>query len=106
MRTFVELHESEIGDLLRDAMAGELESITQGKPAMFDVAGPVGKIESEFRDYLDKGEWRTASGQVIQAAEAGISHRRKKSHAKKNPKRQAFVDTGLYQASFRAWLEK
>lgn len=105
MRTFVELHESDIGGFLVDALAGELESRTQKKPTDLDLVGPMGKIESEFRDYLDKGEWRATSGVTIQAAEQGISHRRKHSHAKANPKRTEFVDTGLYQASFRAWLE-
>lgn len=104
MRTYLELHETEIGELLAHAMAGEIESLAQGKPAHFDVSGPMNRIEEEFRDYLDRGEWRNTSGQVIAAAEAGVSHRKKRPYAK-NKERTAFVDTGLYQASFRAWLE-
>lgn len=104
MRTYLELHEKDIGDELVQALAGEIESLAQGKPGRVDLSGPMAKIESEFRDYLDKGEWRQTSGQVIQAADAGVSRRRKHPYAKRK-QRTAFVDTGLYQASFRAWLE-
>jgi hypothetical protein len=40
------------------------------------------------------------------AATAGVNHRKKKPYAKANPARPAFVDTGLYQSAFRAWVEK
>jgi hypothetical protein len=120
MRTFLELYEDQIGDFLADAMAGEIESITQGKPvvplASRDVTTQLGdrviqgqsvngRIEEAFRDYLDKGEWRQVSGQKIEAADAGVNHRKKHPYSSKNKARAAFVDTGLYQASFRAWLD-
>lgn len=105
MRTFLELNEQDIGEQLANAMAGEIESLGQGKPPHLDMSGPMSRIEESFRDYLDRGDWKKASGQMIAAAEAGVSHRKKKPYAKKNKERTAFVDTGLYQASFRAWLE-
>ena len=105
MRTFLELNEKDIGEELADAMAGEIESLAQGKPPHFDMAGPMNKIEESFRDYLDRADWKKMSGQIIAAASAGVSHRKKRPNAKANKERTAFVDTGLYQASFRAWLE-
>jgi len=106
MRTFVELNEDYVGEQLANAVAGEIESVAQGKPPSLDFTGPMNRIEERFRDYLDRGEWRGVSGQTVAAADAGVSHRKKNSHAKKNKARTAFVDTGLYQASFRAWLEE
>ncbi|HEX7911786.1 MAG TPA: hypothetical protein VF534_27345 [Paraburkholderia sp.] len=118
MRTFLELHEGEIGDFLADAMAGEIESLAQGKPLVAfggkDVTTHLGdrvlegqsvngRIEEAFRDFLDDGEWQRVSGQTIDAAEQGVSQRKKQPN-KKRSARSAFVDTGLYQASFRAWL--
>jgi hypothetical protein len=118
MRTFLELHEGEIGEFLADAMAGEIESLAQGKPLVTfgsrDVTTHLGdrviegqsvngRIEEAFRDFLDDGEWQRVSGQSIDAAEQGVSQR-KKQPDKKRTARAAFVDTGLYQASFRAWL--
>jgi hypothetical protein len=105
MRTFLELHEGEIGDQLANMMAGAIESLAQGKPGPPSVTGPMSRIEESFRDYIDRGEWEMTSGQRIAAAEAGVSHRKKKPYSSKNKARRAFVDTGLYQQAFRAWLE-
>jgi hypothetical protein len=119
MRTFLEIYEDQIGEFLADAMVGEIESLAQGKPVTIfgkDVnthlgdrvisgASVNGKIEEAFRDYLDAREWQGVSGQTVDAADAGINHRKKKPYASNNKARAAFVDTGLYQASFRAWLE-
>ena len=119
MRTFLEVYEDKIGEFLADAMAGEIESLAQGKPvAVFGkgidtalgdrvISGQSvnGKIEEAFRDFLDAGEWRQISGQKIEAADQGVNHRKKQPYASNNKARAAFVDTGLYQASFRAWLE-
>jgi hypothetical protein len=117
MRTFLEIYEDQIGEFLADAMAGEIESLAQGKPvAIFgkDIDTKLGdrlisgmsvngKIEEKFRDYLDAREWQDLSRQKVEAADVGVNHRKKTPYAKKNKARPAFVDTGLYQASFRAW---
>jgi hypothetical protein len=120
MRTFLELHEDEIGNFLADAMVGEIESLAQGKPVLALASRDVsthlgdrvisgqsvnGRIEEAFRDYLDSGEWNRTSGQKVAAADAGINHRKKNPYSQKNKARASFVDTGLYQASFRAWLD-
>jgi hypothetical protein len=119
MRTFLELYEDQIGEFLADAMVGEIESLAQGKPvAIFGrdietqlgnrvIAGQSvnGKIEEAFRNFLDAREWQGTSGQTVQAADDGVNHRKKHPYANANKARPAFVDSGLYQASFRAWLE-
>jgi hypothetical protein len=119
MRTFLELHEDDIGAFLADAMAGEIESLAQGKPvAIFGknvdthlgdrvISGVSvnGRIEEAFRDFLDSREWKQTSNQSVDAADAGVSHRKKRPNAKANPARAEFVDTGLYQSAFRAWID-
>lgn len=105
MRVFLEMYEEEIGELLANDIAGEIESIAQGKPVgrlSFDVS--TGKIGELFRDFLDAREWKQASAQTIAAADEGVNHRKKRPYAAENPARPEFVDTGLYQASFRAWV--
>ncbi|MHB1937609.1 MAG: hypothetical protein ACYCOR_13615 [Acidobacteriaceae bacterium] len=127
MRTFVELYETKIGEHLCDEVAGAIEDLAHGRPMNLDSVGPMHKIEDDFRDYLDRGEWESTSGQVIQAAREGISHRFKSVSGKtvsarsiasgkvkakgmvlkrgRGP-RKAFIDTGLYQASFAVWVKK
>jgi hypothetical protein len=39
------------------------------------------------------------------AADAGVNHRKKRPYAKRDA-RPAFVDTGLFVSSFRAWMKK
>jgi hypothetical protein len=118
MRTFLESYEDRIGEFLADAMVGEIESLAQGKPVTIfgkDVSTHLGdrvisgssvngKIEESFRDFLDSREWKQTSGQDVDAANQGVSHRMKQP-LKKRKARPEFVDTGLYQASFRAWIE-
>lgn len=116
MRTFLESYEEQIGEFLADAMVGEIESLAQGvaifgKDISTHLGGRVisgqsvnGKIEEAFRDFLDAREWKQTSGQAVGAADQGVSHRKKKP-LKKRDARSEFVDTGLYQASFRAWIE-
>lgn len=115
MRVFLEQNEAKIGDWLVDAMKGVIENMMAGKPLAsvnVDLGTKLGKrsisgvsingkIEERFRDYLALGEWQQTSGQSIAAADRGRTLRRK---SKKGPKRVAFIDTGLYQAAFRAWV--
>jgi hypothetical protein len=113
MRSFVELHEEWIGNALANAVAGAIESAAQGKPAAeLDLNPVMGSIEERFRDFLDSGEMQRQfdAGQqalpealTIEAADKGINHRKENPNTQKP--RQAFIDTGLYQASFRAWVD-
>ncbi|MEI1276570.1 MULTISPECIES: hypothetical protein [Pseudomonadota] len=105
MRVFLEMYEEEIGELLANEIAGEIESIAQGKPVgRLSVDVSTGKIGELFRDFLDAREWKQASAQAVAAADDGVNHRKKRPYAADNPARPEFVDTGLYQASFRAWI--
>lgn len=120
MRTFLELYEDQIGQLLADAMAGQIETLAQavalgnpipifGKDIETKLGDRVisgvsvnGEVESLFRNYLDTREWKSVSGQTVDAAEQGVSHRKKQPN-KKRAARSEFFDTGLYSASFRCW---
>ena len=104
MRTFLELYEDEIGQLLANEIAGEIESIAQGKPVKrltLDVSG--NRINELFRDFLDSREWKQTSGQAVAAADNGDNVRKKSK--KQDKSRAEFIDSGLYQASFRAWVD-
>ncbi len=105
MRVFVELSGQKIADQLAHEMSGALKSLEQGKPAaQVFKAIKMDKVEKDFRDYLDADTWQKVSGQTIAAAAAGVSHRFKKPREER-VSRPAFIDTGLYQSSFRARLK-
>lgn len=109
METFLE----EVGaNLLSAAFAHSaevaLESLLMGRPAaeISLTAEATSEIEAAFRDFLSL---RMMDGRVpgvpTLAALKGINHRFKHPYAKKNPERPSFIDTGTYQASFRAWVD-
>ncbi|WP_232355973.1 hypothetical protein [Burkholderia vietnamiensis] len=105
MRVFLEMYEEEIGELLANDIAGEIESLAQGKPVgRLSVDVSTGKIGELFRDFLDAREWKQASAQTVAAADEGVSHRKKQEYAPENSARPEFIDTGLYQSSFIAWM--
>ena len=124
MRVFYELHEKKINAQVVDTLHGMIETVAQGGPRR---KGPImlDKVETAFRNYLSQDEWQKASGQTIQDAKNGISHRFKDAQNRtvsaqavagssgkglkkvivvsRGP-RPAFIDTGLYSASFKSWL--
>ena len=118
MRIFAEQEDDFIRKQLVDAVAGAIESIAQGRPVAglntslgtkLDTRSLFGasinqRIEERFRDALDSGELHRylPVSQQSKAAAAGINHRKKDVNSRQA--RQAFIDTGLYQASFRAWV--
>ena len=100
-------HQQEGADALAEGMKGSLESLLMGAPPTLDPFGSgTSKIETLFRDFLDRKEIETYGipGVPTQAALKGVSHRFKQPY-KRRPPRPSFIDTGLYQSSFRARVE-
>lgn len=114
MQTFYDLRKGRIAEFLADGMASALQNLVAGRrmdtgSAMY---GAGQRIEHEFRAFLDANEMQKlalalAGPEIVNpnlsaAAARGVNHRRKHPYAKKNKPRPAFIDTGLYRASFRA----
>ena len=108
MELFFETHHQEITALLAEAMAGQLENLLAGGSSVEinPLAGGTEEIENLFRKFLSDREVETLGipGVPTQAALKGVSARFKSGY---NPKgrRPSFIDTGLYEASFRAWAD-
>ena len=106
MEIFYEIHEEKIIDGLRSSYEGAMENILMGAPVAQDpAADAVSGIENDFRTFLTSGEIEKLGipGVPTQAAKDGVSFRFKRPYAKRKP-RPSFVNTGLYEASFRAWV--
>ena len=104
MGGFIELHINEVAAAVTDSLAGSLESLMMGAPLRanpFD--GAMSKIEQGFRTYLDREEIAKLgrSGVPTKAAKQGKSTRFKREYG---PRRPSFIDSGLYQTSFKAWV--
>ena len=106
MQTFFEVHGQEIADALAEAAVGSLENILMGAPVANHpfIAGET-EIQRMFGQFLDLKEMDgRAAGVPTRAALNGVNHRMKDPFAKR-AERPSFIDTGLYQSSFRAWVD-
>jgi hypothetical protein len=108
MEVFYETRQDLIADWLADAVSDQISDLLRGAPAPRNIFGDAEqKIERAFRGFLDADEMQAILplGQQITAAAIGMSKRFKAGHTKGYKARPAFIDTGTYQAAFRAWIE-
>ncbi len=108
MEVFWNLHEEEIVSALSTSLSDEFESMLQGKPVSVGAfAAGASEVEAMFQKFLDLKEMDALGipGVPTAASLAGVSHRFKKPYAKRAP-RPSFVDTGLYESSFRCWADE
>jgi hypothetical protein len=108
MEVFVaDVGQDAIAATLEKSAVEALEKIILGSPAPISLSNAgEAEIETAFRQFLSQQEMDNVVGGVpTKAALAGVSHRRKRPNAKGNPERPSFIDTGLFSASFRAWVE-
>ena len=109
METFYEAHQNEIGRRLMESLRGTLEGILQGAPigSGFDpYAAACSAIDDSFKQFLSTQAVETYGirGVPTEAALGGVNHRKKAGYNKNRARRPSFIDTGLYEASFKSWV--
>lgn len=108
MEYFWEKHGVEVVRAMEEEMAVALQSMLDGFPLPPEpFAEAMGKAQIMFQEFLNTSEMNEllGNGPGTGAARKGVNHRLKHPYAKGNPPRPPFIDTGLFQASFRAWVE-
>lgn len=108
MEHFYQMRMGAVASALEKSLKATLESLLLGGPpplSPFDEG--TSKIEADFKDFLDRRliERLGYPGIPTQAAKDGVNHRLLHPYAKGNTRRPSFIDTGLYQASFKAWVD-
>jgi hypothetical protein len=109
MEIFAEEKGDKIAAALEDSLAGALESAFMGAANMNNY-DPTGKamtdIEDAFKVFLSSQEIEKLGypGVPTQAAQDGVNRRLKHPYQKRAA-RPSFIDTGLYQSSFKAWID-
>jgi hypothetical protein len=105
METFYNANKSAIMKDLEESVKGKLEDILMGAPPDGNpFLQGTSAIADSFKKFLSSGriESMGIKGVPTQAALKGINHRLKSGVG---PRRPSFIDTGLYQASFTAWVD-
>lgn len=109
MQTFFDRRADKIGDMLAESVSGAIESLIMGGPATLDVAASaLSLIEDEFKQFITTGEMETL-GRAGVPTQAAQQRRAGKKRSGRMKRRRAgtgvsFIDTGLYQSSFKAWI--
>lgn len=113
MQTFFDQRGQEIGDDLALSVKNTLESVLAGAPTNIDPIGSAtSDIEDRFKQFLSQGEMEKLGvpGVPTQAALDRRAGRRRSGRMKRPRKGKgatgmSFIDTGLYQSSFKAWAD-
>jgi hypothetical protein len=107
MEVFANVHGQDMGDALAGSVAGALENLMMGAPVSNNIFGSAeSAIHDQFQKFIDNKEMESLGipGVPTEAAKRGVSHRFKRPYVRR-ASRPSFLDTGLYESSFKAWIE-
>jgi hypothetical protein len=112
VETFAAIHEQEINALFHDRFHEVATKIIEEKGGQTSssikrLMNPATKeVERLFKSFLDNEEMNgMMSGIPTQAAMKGVRHGRG-SKTRRGIQRPSFIDTGIYRASFRCWVDR
>ena len=105
MEIFYEEQNGGVIPLLKQSVRDALEDILMGAPVGANPFLPAtSEIQARFKAFISDRtmEFMGIPGVPTAAALAGVNSRLKR---RRGPRRPSFRDTGLYQASFIAWVD-
>jgi hypothetical protein len=108
---FNEIHEEEIKNIMHEGFKEVAERMIserggQTRSSMKNLMRPATKrIENMFRQFLDHEEMNGMIEGVPTDAAKGGKLRGRGKITKRGKQRASFVNTGIYKASFRAWVK-
>lgn len=112
MEIYLTLHSKQVQSFVDKALLGAARNlIISGRMAANPLAGAEQKITADFKAFLSNREIERIGypGIPTKAALRGKSSRFKLGYALdragNRTRRPSFIDTGLYQASAKAWFE-
>jgi hypothetical protein len=105
MDGFMWLHGDDVAAIMADSMAGSIESIMAGTPPSDDPYG-MSKVEDLFRKFLDDEEAQYIGSELPIPTQAALDGKSARFKRRRGPSRPSFIDSGEFQAAFKAWIEQ
>lgn len=98
-------NQEQVAGALENSAAGALENLLVGGPVQANpFAEASSNIERGFKDWLARGQIERLGYPGI-PTQAALNRRSLRRKSKKGPRRPSFIDTGLYQSAFKAWVD-
>jgi hypothetical protein len=107
MRAFFDMEkEKTVIPAISQSVKGALISLMNNQPGKIDIfASGMERIQAGFKESLSMRRYDgLLKGVPTAASLRGVSHRFKQPYARRGS-RPSFIDTGLYQSSFVAWMD-
>ena len=109
MEVFFQQNQQGVASDLEESLSGALENLLMGAPTSIDAFGSAtSKIEDRLKQFIVQGDMEKLGypGVPTQAALDRRSGKRRSARFKgRRPGTGvSFVDSGLYQASIKAWI--
>lgn len=107
MESFFEVYGERILEELMSSFQGGAETaLMTGQVNLDPSQSAMDKVKLMFSRFLSEREVEKLgiAGVPTLAALHGVSHRFAHPYARR-PRRPSFIDTGLYESSFRAWVD-
>jgi hypothetical protein len=108
MRTFFETQEEAIAEVFAQSMANSLDQLlaSPGAIAVDPFGSAMSKVEAMFKHWLSSGEAERV-GIPGTPTKAALKRRSLRFKSKKaDGPRPSFIDTALFEGSFRSWVEQ
>jgi hypothetical protein len=105
MAAFYRVHQSDVANDIEKSLEGAMQTLMMGH-AIDPWGSATQSIMARFRDFINSREAERVGipGTPTGWATWAVNHRLKHPYAH-NPRRPSFRDTGLFVASFRAWID-
>lgn len=107
MEMWWSIHGQDVADHMTDGVQSAVNALMENKPRYENPFGSaMSYAEESFKKFLFSMEAERVGipGTPTKAALRGVSHRKAHPYRKANPRRPSFIDTGLFEASFKAWV--
>lgn len=106
MEHFWEIFQRDNVQDIEESLQAAIENLFAGGPVnITGFEGSLSKMEDRFKQMLSLRVLDTLGfpGIPTEAALRGVNHRLKRPY-KRRAARPSFIDTGLYQSSFKTWV--
>ena len=108
MQAWWDNHGEEVAEKMEVGVQSAIDAVMENRRQANDPFGSAMNFaEHSFKNFLSSMEAERVGipGTPTKAALRGVRHRKKGYKAVIGPRRPSFIDSGMYEANFKAWID-